>query len=96
MRMPNVEGLSVELTPGTLPARSAEAASFINDILGDLMSTSVDLHSTNVWSDPRMAAGEHLSSPAGAVRANDWSKAASVVHELSEAAGTSPGDICSW
>ncbi|CAM9790716.1 unnamed protein product, partial [Ectocarpus fasciculatus] len=96
MRMPNVEGLSVELTPGTLPARSAEAASFVNDIVGDLMSTSVDLHSTNVWSDPRMAAGEHLSSPAGAVRANDWSKAASVVHELSEAAGTSPGDICSW
>ncbi|CAN0198488.1 unnamed protein product, partial [Ectocarpus sp. 6 AP-2014] len=28
--------------------------------------------------------------------ARDWSKAASVVHELSEAAGTSPGDICSW
>ncbi|CAN0198353.1 unnamed protein product [Ectocarpus sp. 6 AP-2014] len=97
MRKPNVEGLSVELTPGTLAARSSEAKSFINDMLGDLMSASVDLHSTNFWSDPGMdGAGEHLSSPAGAVRARDWRKAASVVHELSEAAGTGPGDICSW
>ncbi|CAN0384261.1 unnamed protein product, partial [Ectocarpus sp. 12 AP-2014] len=97
MRKPNVEGLSVELTPGTLPARSSEAKSFIDDMLGDLMSASVDLHSTNFWSDPgRDGAGEHLSSRAGAVRARDWRKAASVVHELSEAAGTSPGDICLW
>ncbi|CBN77323.1 Peptidase S8 and S53, subtilisin, kexin, sedolisin [Ectocarpus siliculosus] len=97
MRKPNVEGLSVELTPGTLAARSSEAKSFINHMLGDLMSASVDLHSTNFWSDPGMdGAGEHLSSPAGAVRARDWRKAASVVHELSEAASTGPGDICSW
>ncbi|CAB1107200.1 unnamed protein product [Ectocarpus sp. CCAP 1310/34] len=96
MRMSNVEGLNVKLTPDTLPARSAGAESFIIDLLGDLMSASVDLHSTNFWSDPVMAGGEHLSSHGGAVRARDWSKAASVVHELSEAAGTSPGDICSW
>ncbi|CAB1119094.1 unnamed protein product [Ectocarpus sp. CCAP 1310/34] len=97
MRKPNVEGLSVELTPGTLAARSSEAKSFINGMLGDLMSASVDLHSTNFWSDPGMDdAAEHLSSPAGAARARDWKQAARVVHELSEAAGTSPGDICSW
>ncbi|CAM9635784.1 unnamed protein product [Ectocarpus sp. 4 AP-2014] len=96
MRMSNVEGLNVKLTPDTLPARSAGAESFISNLLRDLMSASVDLHSTNFWSDPGMAGGEHLSSEGGAIRARDWSKAASVVHELSEAAGTSPGDICSW
>ncbi|CAN0357292.1 unnamed protein product, partial [Ectocarpus fasciculatus] len=52
MRMSNVEGLNVKLTPGTLPARSAGAESFINELLGDLMSASVDLHATNFWSDP--------------------------------------------
>ncbi|CBN77322.1 peptidase S8 and S53 [Ectocarpus siliculosus] len=96
MRMSNVEGLNIKLTPDTLPARSAGAESFIIDLLGDLMSASADLHSTNFWSDPGMAGGEHLSSQGGAIRARDWSKAASVVHELSEAAGTSPGDICLW
>ncbi|CAN0335611.1 unnamed protein product, partial [Ectocarpus fasciculatus] len=60
------------------------------------MSASVDLHATNFWSDPGMVGGEHLSAPGGATRARDWSKAASVVHDLSEASGSSPGDICSW
>lgn len=95
IRSGNVEGLSVELSPGTLPAYSSEAAFFIGDLLGDLMSESRDLHSSNVWSDPAML-DQHLSTPEGAVRARDWSKAASLVKELSKAGNTSPGDLCSW
>lgn len=96
-RKDNVIGLSVELTPGTLPAHSLSAGSFIIDLLGDLMSESLDLHATNFWSDPAVReGGEHLTTVGGAVRGRDWSKASTVVHKLSEAAGTSPGDICSW
>ena len=96
MRMDNVEGLSVELAPGTLPAHTRHGGLYIKDLLDDLMSESRDLHATNFWSDPAMAEGEHLATPEGAVRGQDWSKAAAVVHGLSEAASTSPGDICSW
>ncbi len=96
MRKDSVVGLNIELAPGTLPAHSLEARSFILELLGDLMSASIDLHATNFWSDPAMAEGEHLASPGGASRAQDWSKAAAVVHELSEAARISPGNVCSW
>ncbi|CAM9691381.1 unnamed protein product [Scytosiphon promiscuus] len=96
MRMGHVEGLSLELAPGVLPARSSEGGPFISDLLGDLMSESVDLHSTNFWSDPAVVEDEHLATPQGAVRGQNWGRAAAVVHELSEAAGTVPGDICSW
>ncbi len=96
MRKNNVEGLNIELAPGTLPVHSLEGRSFISNLLGELMSESLDLHATNFWSDPAMAEGEHLASPGGASRAQDWSKAATVVHTLSEASNTSPGDICSW
>lgn len=95
IRSGNVEGLSVELSPGTLRAHSSEAALFIGDLLGDLMSESIDLYTSNFWSDPDML-GEHLASPEGAVRGRNWSKAASLVHELSTLGKTSPGDICSW
>eukprot|EP00903_Cladosiphon_okamuranus_P006848 g6670.t1 len=96
MRKDNVEGLSVELAPGTLPAHSWGAGGYIKGLLGDLLSESIDLHDTNFWSDPAMAEGEHLATPGGAALGEDWSKAAAVVHGLSEAASTSPGDICSW
>lgn len=96
MRMSNVVGLSVELSPGTLPAHSSEADSFIVNLLGDLMSESLDLHGTNFWSDPAMFEGGHVATPGGAVRRHDWSMAATAVHELSKAGRTSPGDICSW
>eukprot|EP00752_Nemacystus_decipiens_P004360 g3984.t1 len=96
MRKDNVEGLSVELAPGTLPASCWEANAYIKDLMEDLVSESMDLHATNFWSDPEVAEGEHLSTPEGAARGRDWSKAAAVVHGLSEAAGTSPADICSW
>ncbi|CAM9539093.1 unnamed protein product, partial [Hapterophycus canaliculatus] len=31
-----------------------------------------------------------------ALRGREWSRAAAVVHGLSAAGNTSPGDICSW
>ncbi|CAN0505043.1 unnamed protein product, partial [Scytosiphon promiscuus] len=96
MRMGNVAGLDVELSPGTLPAHSPRADSFIAQLLNDLMSESIDLHSTNVWSDPSAANGEHLTTPAGALRKREWNTAATLVHELSVAGRTTPGDICSW
>lgn len=96
MRMGSVEGLSVELSPGTLPAHCSEAGSFLEDILQGLVSKSLDLHSSNFWSDPSLLEGDHLSTPGGAVRGNDWSLAATLVHELSKSGNTSPADICSW
>ncbi|CAN0122571.1 unnamed protein product, partial [Hapterophycus canaliculatus] len=96
MRMPNVEGLSVELTPGILPAHSVEGDSFISNLLRDLMSETIDLHSTNFWSDPAVVHGEHQIAPQGALQVENWNRASTLVHELSEAAGTVPGDICSW
>ncbi|CAN0373868.1 unnamed protein product, partial [Laminaria digitata] len=96
MRMDNVQGLMAELTPGILPAHSTQAEAFIKDLLEDIMSESVDLHSENFWSDPAMLGGGHLVIPEGALRGREWSRAATVVHELSAAAETTPGDICSW
>ena len=96
MRKDNAEGLTVELAPSTLPANSWEANAYMQGLIRDLLSESMDLHTINVWSDPAMAEGEHLATPEGAVRGQDWSRAAAVVHGLSEAASTSPGDICSW
>ena len=96
MRMDNVQGLMVELTPGILPAHSSEAEAFINGLLEGLISKSLDLHSDNFWSDPAVLGGEHLATPEGALRRREWSRAATVVHELGTAAETTPGDICSW
>ena len=96
MRMSNVEGLNVELSPGTLPAHSPQAGAFTAQLLDDLMSESIDLHATNVWSDPSAASGEHLTTPEGVSRRRDWSRAAKLVHELSVAGRTSPAGICSW
>ncbi|CAN0382090.1 unnamed protein product [Scytosiphon promiscuus] len=96
MRKGNVEGLNLELSPGTLPAHSPEAGMFIAELLDGLMSDSIDLHAGNVWSDPVAANGEHLTTPAGAVRKREWSMAATLVHQLAVAGRTSPGDICSW
>ena len=96
MQMDNVQGLIVELTPGVLPAHSIGAETFVSDLLEDLGSKSANLHSGNFWSDPAMVRGGHLTVPEGAVRGREWSRAATVVHELSAAADTTPGDICSW
>ena len=96
MRMNNVEGLNLELSPGTLPAHSLQARMYIADLLDDLMSESINLHATSIWSDPVAADGEHLTTPAGILREREWSSSATLVHELSVSGRTTPGDICSW
>ena len=96
MSMANVVGLSIELAPGTLRMHSAEVIPFISTLLNDLTSKSMDLHTGNVWSDPTMAKADHRLTQGGARRAQEWTRAADVVHELSEAVGTSPSNICSW
>lgn len=97
MRMSNVEGLTVELTPGVLLPNDSGAADVVNELVGDLMSPSLNLHANSFWSDPGMLDGEdgHLARPEGALRAREWTRAATVVHGLSSSA-LSPGDVCSW
>lgn len=96
MRMGNIEGLSVELSPGTLTAHSPEADSFIESMLEDLMSESLDLQDLNFWSNPVLFEDENLDTPGGAVRRRDWVMVATLVHELARSGNTSPADICSW
>ena len=96
MRMANVEGLSVELAPGTLRMHAPEAISFAKSLLEDLTSKSLDLHIGSVWSDPTMVGADHHLTNGGAWRAREWIRAADVVEELTEAVDTSPSDICSW
>lgn len=96
LRLGNVEGLNVELSPGTLPAHVADAGLFTSNLLEALMSESMNLHVNNVWSDPAMIGGEHLATPEGILRGREWSRAATVVHELALAGGITPGEICSW
>lgn len=97
MGMSKIEGLTLELAPGVLPARSPAAADFVTSLLSDLMSTSLDLHESSFWSSRDMLEGEdgHLGRPEGAERAREWSRAAAVVHELTSPS-LSPGDICAW
>lgn len=97
MRLENVIGLDVALSPGVLTTRE-EADTFISDLMQGLMSGSLDLHRNNFWSD---SDGDHddvsRSHPGGALRAREWTRAAGVVHGLSDSGGGhSPGDICSW
>lgn len=95
MRLDTVRGLTVELSPGTLPDHDPQAYLFIDELLNDLSSGALDLSATNFWSDPAHQRAEHLDNPSGALRGREWSRAATVIHELSESAGeTSPSDIC--
>ena len=96
MRLDNVGGIEIQLTPGTLPQNSLSGQSFLHSFVEDLMSKSLDLHSMSVWSDPAVVGGEHLATDEGAFCAREWTRAAQVVHDLSSAVGTGPGDICSW
>lgn len=103
VRMENVGGLNLELSPGLLPAHDVSAVVFIDKLLGELTATSLNLHAINFWSDPKMLQGdnkEHLEHAAGALRAREWTRAADVVHKLAVAEGKegslAPGDICSW
>lgn len=96
MRLSNVEGLSVELSPGSLRMHDPETVQFVNTLLEDLAFDSLNLHTSNVWSDPDTAGAEHHRTEGGARLSLEWTRAANVVHDLSEEIGTSPADICSW
>lgn len=99
LRFENIVGLEVLLSPGVLPTHDNNAGAFISDLIEGLMSTSTDLHGSNFWSDPSLLDGDItglLAGPASAVRRREWTRAAAVVHELSTAAGSTPGDVCSW
>lgn len=113
-RMDNVGGLTVELSPGVLPWRDIEAAdSLIADILDGLLSSSNNLHSNAYWSSIRdgfSAAGDGITNGAGshppainsALRIQEWTRAASVVHGLTSSGeegregAITAGDVCSW
>ena len=94
MRFENVVGLDVALSPGVLPTKDGRAGAFISDLLGGLLSTSVDLHANNFWSDANLL--QNQAGSAGALRSWEWRRAADVVHELSTEGGPTPGDVCSW
>ena len=96
MRLGSAQGLTVELSPGTLPARSPQAPAFTAQLTEDLMSESIDLFAGNVWSDPAVAGGGHLATEGGAARGKDWTLAAALVHGVSREAKVLPGDVCAW
>lgn len=99
MRMRNVEGLNLQLSPGLLPQHDPASVPFVRVLLDNLMSSELDLHATNFWSDATMLESEdgHLARPDRELRAREWRRAATVVHGLSDSAnGVTPGDVCSW
>lgn len=115
-RMENMEGLELVLSPGVVSGHSdtttqfRAAQSFSERLMEDLMSSTLDLHASNYWSDRETNAksGERdvrrASSPASALRVREWTRAADVVHGLSSSADElgsgggriTPGDVCSW
>lgn len=101
MRLVNVGGLEVQLSPGVSPVDMIVPGGQISDILDGLMSASINLHASNFWSDLIAREGNNsisLSHAPGRLRAREWTKAANVVHELSApgGAGATPADVCSW
>lgn len=110
MRVGEVLGLTLQLSPGVLPAHHEDAGPFIDELLQYLMAESLDLHEINFWSaSGTMSAGvssggDHGARPASVtVRAREWHRAAEVVHGLSGKGGDgggavarSPGDVCGW
>lgn len=97
MRMDNVRGLTVELSPGVLPAYHPNAESYVSILGNDLASDSINLWTTNFWSDPDISWGEHyLDAEDGSLLWKEWTMAAGLVHELSESTGSTPGNACGW
>lgn len=97
MRMDNVRGLTVELSPGVLPAHHPNSELYVSSLWGDLVSDSINLWTTNFWSDPDVSWGEHhLDAEEGSLLWQEWTRAAELVHELSESKGHTPGNACGW
>lgn len=98
MRMANVEGLNIEVSPSALPAHDPAANVFTEQLLADLMSSSLDISASSFWSDPALTDQDNgfLAFPEGASRSRQWKRAAHLVHGLTSAAGSTAGKICSW
>lgn len=97
MKLDGVRGLNVGLSPGVAMS-TGDARTLTDGWRAELMSESLDLWSTSIWSDPNMLDGEsgHLARPGGRLRAREWSRAAEVLHGLAALHGTSVGEVCEW
>ncbi|CAM9857304.1 unnamed protein product [Pylaiella littoralis] len=90
MALDNVRGLSVRLSPGTLPvAGQSHAVTFIRGWHAQLMSESVDVKTVSFWSDP-----DADRSIQDNIRVREWRRAAAVVDGLASKHGRPVGEIC--
>ena len=96
MRIDNVGGLTMELSPGLLPARDQRDEAYMSGLWDDLLSTSINIWAANFWSDPAMSGGKHLNTVEGSLMRREWVRAADLVHEPSKARRRSPGSACGW
>lgn len=101
MRLSNVHGLEVELSPGFLENHPSPS-SFVALLRESLMSNSLSLYDTSFWTgNKRFESGDGHpfgSSPGVERRARDWKAAADLVHSMQSKKGhaRSPGEACSW
>ncbi|CAN0188034.1 unnamed protein product [Scytosiphon promiscuus] len=86
----SVVGLSVKLSPGTLPAAGEPLVSaFVRDWHSSIMSEGVTMSTTSFWSDP--GTDRSLQDK---VRIREWTRAAAVVDNLASKHDRSVGDVC--
>lgn len=97
MKLGSVRGLNIGLSPG-VALSERDARTLADGWRTELMSESLDLWYTSIWSDPDMLDGEggHLARPGGKLRAREWSRAAELLHGLAALHGTSVGEVCAW
>lgn len=99
MKIPGIRGLTVRLSPGVMKARDASTTVLIKDWHSSLLSTSsIDMRLSNFWSDANMLEGEdgHMSHPGGKLLAQEWTRAADVVRDMTRMDNTSVGEVCGW
>ncbi|CAN0293490.1 unnamed protein product, partial [Scytosiphon promiscuus] len=86
----SVVGLSVKLSPGTLPVTGEPLASaFVRDWHSSIMSEGVTISTTSFWADP--GADQSVQDK---VRVREWTRAAAVLDNLASKHGRSVGEIC--
>lgn len=101
MRLSNVRGLEVELSPGFLESHPSPS-SFVARLRERLTSNSLSLYDTSFWTGDKRFETRHDhhfgSSPGVERRARDWKAAADLVHSMKSQEGhaRSPGEVCSW
>lgn len=98
MHAENVGGLEVQLVSEALPSPQIASTAIAPDVIDDLVSASVELHSLNFWSDEKARSSKD-GNPVDLSRARTWTRAASLVHQLiisGDEEGLTPARICSW